>query len=81
MKELTLSISQFRARLGFARRAARAGGRVVVTSRGLPIAEIQKVTAFRKEERWIRSGRPGPMPCIRADDSRGIAALVETDRR
>ena len=94
MKELTLSSTQLRARLGLALRTARAGGRVVVTSHGRPIAVIQKISDSTRlespldrklkrldDEGRLSLGMMGPLPRIRADRSRGIVAQVEADRR
>ena len=94
MKEIILGVREFQAQLGRALRTAREGGRVVITSHNLPVANLvpparesrpaggieAKLRRLAKQGR-VRLGVIGPMPKARPVKFSNLGARIESDRR
>ncbi len=96
MSTITFGVRQFQAKLGTALRAVARGGRVVVTSRGKPVAmltrpdgvasaetELDRYLLRLAAEGKVRLGSGGPIPPFTPPKSRvrGVAAQLLRDRR
>ncbi|KAF0242881.1 MAG: hypothetical protein FD180_3683 [Planctomycetota bacterium] len=94
MKDLILGVREFQAQLGLALRTAREGGRVVITSRNRPVANLVPPAEERKpaggleaklrrlaNQGRVRLGYIGPMPKFKPLKFANLGAQIEADRR
>jgi prevent-host-death family protein len=95
MKDISYGVRELQARIGEALRAAERGDRVIITSRGRPVAILASAdtrlkgesAAERKLRRMaslglIRPGTRGAIPAFRAPGlGRRLAAGLQEDRR
>ena len=94
MKEISYGVREFQARIGQALRAVERGERVLITSRGRPIATLSKpdrsVKALPPFERKLRRlaaegklvlGRRAPIADYTPPRVKGVAAQILADRR
>jgi prevent-host-death family protein len=95
MKDISYGVRELQANLGDALRAAERGDRVIITSRGRPVAILAAVDARLKGESAgerklrrlaaqgrIRLGARGAIPDYKAPSlAGGLSAQLEADRR